>query len=329
MSPASFPVAGLKTAGGVVHRVQAEDMAAGYRMDPVLTRHLGGQGLNRSVIGRLCDEGHVRLRNTVARASAKVRAGDAIEVELGPPPPSTAVPQDIPLAVVYQDADLLVVDKPAGLVVHPARGHADGTLVNAVLFHTALEDHEPLRPGIVHRIDKDTSGLLVIARTAAAREGLVAQFKAHSVERSYVAITLGVPPEGATYDTWYDRHPVHRQRFSSRVTHGKRAVTHVQVCEVLAQGLAAFLRCTLETGRTHQIRVHLSDAGFPLLGDPVYGRRASHPRIRAVADALGRQALHAETLGFIHPVTRDALRFTSPLPTDLVTALVALRGLAD
>ena len=299
---------------------------AGERLDRVLARHLAGEAISRSAIGRYCDEGRVRVRGVVSRASAKVREGDVLEVDVPPPEPSTAVPQEIPLTIVYEDRDVMVVDKPAGLVVHPAKGHADGTLVNAVLFHATVDDEDTLRPGIVHRIDKDTSGLLVVAKTPPAREGLIAQFRAHTVQRSYVALTDGVPPDGVTYDTWYDRHPVHRMRFSSRGISGKRAVTHVRVIEPLAGGRAAWVRCTLETGRTHQIRVHLADAGHPLLGDALYGRRPLDLRVRAVAEALGRQALHAEVLGFVHPVTGAALRFTSALPEDLAAALAALRG---
>lgn len=300
----------------------------GERLDRVLAQHPDLAGVSRSALARYCDEGRVTLRGAPARPSAKVRAGDAITVEIPPAAPSTAVPEDIPLAIVYEDRAVLVVDKPAGLVVHPARGHASGTLVNAVLFHADVEDTEDaLRPGIVHRIDKDTSGLLVIAKTPAARDGLVAQFKAHTTERTYVALTQGVPPAKVTYDTLYNRHATDRLRFTARVKEGKRAVTHVRVEEVLAGGAAARVECALETGRTHQIRVHLSEAGFPLLADTYYGRRSSDARVQAVASALGRQALHAATLGFRHPTTGETLRFSSPLPDDMVRALAALRAL--
>jgi 23S rRNA pseudouridine1911/1915/1917 synthase len=214
-------------------------------------------------------------------------------------------------------------------VVHPAKGHARGTLVNAVLFHADVDDEDdPLRPGIVHRIDRFTSGLLVVAKSPAAREALIARFRAHDIERSYVALTEGVPPAAVTYDTLYNRHPVDRVRFSSKVREGKRAVTHARVLESLAGASAAYVRCNLETGRTHQIRAHLSDAGFPLLGDPLYGRRARDPRVRAVAEALGRQALHAEVLGFAHPITGRALRFESEPPEDFRAALGALRAIS-
>jgi len=300
----------------------------GERVDKVIAARLEADGVSRSTVSRLCDEGRVVVRSAPAKASQRVRAGDVIEVEIPAVAPVEAKAEDIPLAVVYEDRDLLVVDKPAGLVVHPAKGHPTGTLVNAVLHHAEVDDADadPLRPGIVHRIDRYTSGLLVVALTPVAREALMARFRAHDIERSYVALCEGVP--GAlTFDTFYDRHPTDRLRFSSRVVEGRRAVTHVKTMEPLAGGRAAYVRCTLETGRTHQIRVHMADAGFPLLADAVYGRRPRDERVRAVAEALGRQALHAEVLGFEHPVTGKALRFETPPPEDFQRALAALRAL--
>lgn len=301
----------------------------GERIDRALAASAACADLSRSTLGRLCDEGRVCVRGQAVKASYKLRAGDVVTVEVPPPEPVAAEAEDIPLTVVFEDRDLMVVDKPAGLVVHPAKGHATGTLVNAVLHHAEVDDDDadPLRPGIVHRIDRFTSGLLVVAKTPVAREALIARFRAHNIERSYVALTEGTPPAAVTYDTFYDRHPTDRVRFSSRVREGRRAVTHVRVLEALADGRAALVRCTLETGRTHQIRVHLSDAGFPLLGDGLYGRRPRDERVRTVADALdGRQALHAEVLGFAHPVTGEALRFVSPPPEDFARALAALRA---
>lgn len=302
----------------------------GERVDRVVAARLEAEGVTRSAVSRYCDEGRVQVRGAVAKASQRVRAGDAIAVEIPAPEPLTAQPEDIPLAVVYEDREILVVDKPAGLVVHPAKGHASGTLVNAVLHHAEVEDEDadPLRPGIVHRIDRLTSGLLVVALTPAAREALQARFRAHDIERSYLALAEGAPG-AVSFDTLYDRHPTDRLRFSSRVREGRRAVTHVETLERLAGGKASYLRCRLETGRTHQIRVHLADAGHPLLGDPVYGRRPRDERVRAVAEALGRQALHAAVLGFAHPVTGRPLRFESPPPEDFARALAGLRALGD
>jgi 23S rRNA pseudouridine1911/1915/1917 synthase len=301
---------------------------AGERLDRVCAVRLAGEGVSRSLLGRLCDEGRVTVGGAPAKAATRVRAGDVIAVEVPPPEPLIAAPEAIPLRVLFEDDAVLVIDKPAGLVVHPARGHASGTLVNAVVFHAGLEhEDEPLRPGIVHRLDKDTSGVLVVAKTPAAREHLKAQFQQHSIERSYLAVTQGVPPAEITYDTLHGRHPTDRLRFTTRVREGKRAVTHVKVLEQFGRGLAALVRCDLQTGRTHQIRVHLAEAGHPLLGDPVYGRRPADPRLRRIGEALGRQALHAEVLGFDHPSTGMRRRFTSELPDELRAALEALRTL--
>lgn len=278
------------------------------------------------MIARWCDEGRVTVRGGVVRSSAKLRAGDAVVIEIPAPEPLEAIAEDIPLTVVFEDADLMVVDKPAGLVVHPARGHASGTLVNAVLHHAEVDDDDTLRPGIVHRIDKDTSGLLVIAKTPAAREGLAAQFKAHTIDRMYLALTEGTPPERITYDTLHGRHPTDRMRFSAKVREGRRAVTHVERVESFGAG-ASMVRCTLETGRTHQIRMHLSEGGFPLLGDALYGRRPKAAKVAAVAEGLGRQALHAALLGFVHPTSGKKVSFRSELPEDMARALDALRAL--
>lgn len=234
------------------------------------------------------------------------------------------MPQDIPLTVLYEDAHLVVVDKPAGMVVHPAPGHPDGTLVNAVLHHFGwLPGDDPERPGIVHRLDALTSGVMVVARSEEAKRGLVARFQAHDIERAYLALATGHPPARVTWETLHGRHPRDRKKLSSKVRRGKRAVTHLEVVERLAG--AALVRCTLETGRTHQIRVHCADHGFAILGDPVYGRTPKDPRLRESAALLGRQALHAAVLGFVHPVTGVPLRFESPLPEDFRRALARLR----
>ncbi len=253
----------------------------GERVDKVVAARLEADGVSRSAVSRLCDEGRVVVRSSPAKASQRVRAGDVIEVEIPAPAPIEAKAEDIPLAVVYEDRDLLVVDKPAGLVVHPAKGHPTGTLVNAVLHHAEVDDDDadPLRPGIVHRIDRYTSGLLVVALTPVAREALMARFRAHDIERSYVALCEGVPG-AVTFDTFYDRHPTDRLRFSSRVVEGRRAVTHVRTLEPLAEGRAAYVRCTAGDGadasrsrRPHGRRGAAVAAGRR--GDAVYGRRPS------------------------------------------------------
>jgi len=301
--------------------ITVEQAESGERLDRVLAARV--PSVSRATFQRWVEEGRVSVDGAAARVSAKVRTGQRIDVSPGPPPSSDALPQDIPLVILFEDADLLVVDKPAGLVVHPAAGHADGTLVNAILHHTRIEDEgaQP-RPGIVHRLDKDTSGVMVIAKTVRAREVLVRAFAAHDLERMYLAIAVGAPPDVMTLDTLHARHPTDRKRFTTKTTRGKRAVTHLRVRERLHG--AALVECRLETGRTHQIRVHIADAGFALLGDPVYGKPPRDPRLRAAATTLARQALHAQLLAFAHPISGEPLRFETPPPSDFITALKAL-----
>jgi 23S rRNA pseudouridine1911/1915/1917 synthase len=304
------------------------------RLDKLVVALLvrAGRAESRAAVQRWIEHGRVLVDGRPGRASAAVRAGASVEVSPEPPPPSTAEPDpSIRLQVVFEDTHLVVVDKPAGLVVHPARGHEGGTLVNALLgrggFERAGADpRDPaghLRPGIVHRLDKGTSGLLVVAKDAPTREALKALFAAHAIEREYVALVAGGARD-ATYDTLHARHPTDRLRFTSRTETGRRAVTHVRVLERL--GPATLVVCRLDTGRTHQIRIHLAEqAGAPILGDPLYGRPPRDPALRALAEALGRQALHARLLGFVHPATGQAVRWTSPLPEDLERCLSALR----
>ncbi len=303
-----------------------EPAEAGERLDRVLAAR--SLGHSRAVLQRWMDEGRVTIEGRPVSAKDKARAGMRVRIEPGPPPVSDALPEAIPLEVLFEDDALIVLHKPAGLVVHPAAGHHSGTLVNALLHHTLLSEvqlergEDPRRPGVVHRLDKDTSGVMVIARTDAAREGLTKQFAAHDIEREYEALCLGVPPATITYDTLIGRHPTDRKRFSTKVRVGKRAVTHVRLMEAFAG--AARVRCTLETGRTHQIRVHMADHGHPLLGDPVYGRTPKDARLRAASEALGRQALHARVLGFVHPISGERMRFEREPPGDFQEALAAL-----
>lgn len=306
----------------------------GERLDKVLAALM--PGVSRAVVQRWIGEQRVKVNGRVRRAKDAVAVGDVIETEPGPPPPSVAVPDaSVRVPLVYDDADLVVVDKPAGMVVHPGRGHRTGTLVNGLLaldgFGVPPSDpRDPdgsLRPGIVHRIDKDTSGLLVVAKTASAREGLKKQLADHSVERTYCALTQGVPAAGRI-QTLHARHPHSRLKFTAATARGRRAVTNVTVLEELAGGRAALVECRLETGRTHQIRVHLAETlRCPLLADPVYGRASGHPDLRLIEATLGRHALHAGVLGFLHPRSGERLRFEAPLPPDLEQALAALRAL--
>ena len=304
---------------------------ASGRLDAVIAGAVAA--LSRAQVQRLIEEGHVTLAGAVAtKAGARVRPGDAISVVVPPPEPLEVLPEPIPLAILHEDADLIVIDKPAGLVVHPAAGHPNGTLVNALLFH--CKDLSGiggvLRPGIVHRLDKDTSGVMVATKSDRAHAALTAAFAAKSrgeagaLDRTYLAITSPAPPLAkGTLRTLHGRHPVDRKRFSSKVASGKSMVTHYERVERLHD--AALVRFRLETGRTHQIRVHAADHGWPLVGDPVYGHKPRDARLAEVARALGRQALHAATLAFDHPVTGAHLAFEAPLPADMQAALAALR----
>jgi 23S rRNA pseudouridine1911/1915/1917 synthase len=302
------------------------------RVDKALARLLAPT--SRATIQRWITEGRVRIHGNVCRPRDAVEGGAVIDVEPGPELTSNAEPDaGVPFEVVFEDPHLIVVSKPAGVVVHPARGHRQGTLVSGLLarpgFTTApADERDPegkLRPGIVHRIDKDTSGLLVVAKDAVTREGLKRQLADHSVSRVYHALTLGVP-RVQNIQTFYGRHPRSRLRFTSRLDGGKRAVTNVRVLETLRGGAAAWVECRLETGRTHQIRVHLAEqAGTPLFADALYGTVPSEAALRDVAEGLGRQALHAKSLGFIHPISQERLFFESELPADLSAALEALR----
>jgi 23S rRNA pseudouridine1911/1915/1917 synthase len=310
------------------HRFTVEPDRAGDRVDALIASVV--PELSRAAVQRLIDDGHVELNGApVAKPGQRVRAHDALAVAIPAPEPIEVEPEDIPLTVLYEDAELIVLDKPAGLVVHPAAGHTRGTLVNALLFHcTDLSGiGGALRPGIVHRLDKDTSGVMVATKTDRAHAALGAAFAAKSrgepggIVREYLGITAPPPPSATgTLRTTHARHPTDRKRFSSRVPTGKPAVTHWAVVEPLAG--AALVRFRLETGRTHQIRVHAADHGWPLLGDPLYGRT---PRpLAAIAAELGRQALHAAVLELDHPTTAERMRFESPLPDDLSRARAQL-----
>ncbi|MGM0585283.1 MAG: RluA family pseudouridine synthase [Pseudomonadota bacterium] len=327
---------------------------AGQRLDKALAA-LAPPGLSRSRLRALIEDGAVAGPDgqPVRDPRAGVKAGEVWTVSLPVPAPATPQPEAIPLEVVYEDAYLIVVNKPAGMVVHPAPGSPSGTLVNALLHHCAGSLSGvggELRPGIVHRIDKDTSGLLVAAKCDAAHQGLAEQFAAHDMERAYLAICWGAPDardarlmglDGVTAETggWLrvegriDRHPGDRKRMAVVRRGGRRAVTHLRVDAVagpIGHPAAARLECRLETGRTHQIRVHLAWMGHPLVGDAVYGRgsRSAPGEIgeaaQAALEGFPRQALHAATLGFSHPVTGEPLRFEADPPEDMTELMAAL-----
>ncbi len=288
---------------------------AGQRLDRYLVGELAG--LSRSQIKRLILGGRVQVDGRPARPSQVVRQGQVVEVELPPaPPPPEPVPEPIPVRVVYQDEDVAVVDKPAGITVHLGAGKTRGTLVNALLAAVGtLSTLDPLRPGIVHRLDKDTSGLLVVAKNDQAHVALAEQIRRRAVERRYLALLRGEPPwEGIRVEAPIARHPIHRRRMAVRSA-GRQAVTDLAVRERFSG--YTLVEARLHTGRTHQIRVHAQYLGYPVAGDPVYGRRGEL--------GLTRQFLHAWRLAFVHPRTGARLEFSAPLPEELERVLDALR----
>ena len=311
--------------GSTVSVIVAPDMA-GWRLDRALAALV--PTLSRERLKALISAGHVEDGGLTRDPARKVRPDEAFTVSIPAPTPAHNVAQDIPLHIVFEDDHLLVIDKPAGLVVHPAAGNFDGTLVNALLHHCAgrLSGIGGVaRPGIVHRIDKDTSGLMVVAKTDRAHEGLARQFANHSIERRYTAIASGLLLRDAgTVEAPLARSPQNRKKIAIVAEgRGKRAVTHYRLIERLKD--ASLIECRLETGRTHQIRVHMESLGHPLIGDPVYGRaRPAHAAILKQLD-FTRQALHAALIGFIHPVDRKKLAFESIIPDDLQQLFSALR----
>ena len=305
-----------------------DEAGAGERLDRWLAAVM--PDLSRARLQAIITAGGVLVDGRVARPSVRLKTGQAISVRLPAPQPAVPLPEDIPLSVIYEDAHLLVVDKPAGLVVHPGAGRATGTLVNALLHR--IRDLSGIggvvRPGIVHRLDRGTSGLLVVAKDDASHLALSRQFAGRTVEKEYLAVVLGVPRAAAgTIDVPIGRDPVHRKRMSARAPRGRAARSTYRVVEALDG--AALLRVRIATGRTHQIRVHLAAVGHPVAGDPTYGgqrRPASRrPEARAALEALSRPALHAAHLAFSHPASGERVSFSSPLPADLEVLLAALR----
>lgn len=290
------------------------------RLDKALAK---ATGLSRERVKTLISEGRVSLDGKVVpSASIRPGAGAGFSIFLPPAVPAEAHPQDIPLTIVFEDEHLIVVDKPAGLVVHPAAGNLDGTLVNALLHHCRGQlsgINGVARPGIVHRIDKDTSGLMVAAKSNAAHEGLARQFADHTITRAYLALVNGVPaPLSGTVNARIGRSDANRKKMAvlpDSSNRGKHAITHYRTLQAFKD--AALVECRLETGRTHQVRVHMASIGHALLGDPVYGR--VNPRIRPILSHSGfaRQALHAAELGFVHPISGKTHDFRSEMPPDM------------
>ena len=306
--------------------------AAGQRLDAFLAARL--TDLSRAAVQRLIDDGQVLLTEGKPRSSMKLAGGEQITVEIPPPAPAVPLAEQIPLDILYEDHDLIVINKSAGMTVHPGAGVDSGTLVNALLGHcTDLSGiGGEIRPGIVHRLDKGTSGVLVVAKNDIAHRGLAEQFAAHSIKRLYWALIYGSPNEDTgKVSNSIGRHPTDRLRMSGKAKHGKEATTNWRVLERF--GAASLVQLRLETGRTHQIRVHLSEANMPLLGDPLYpdGGRFNNlkdTRLKGMISHLGRQALHARVLGFIHPLTGQYLEFSSEPPEDFSGILAYLRETA-
>ena len=289
----------------------------GQRLDGYIAGQL--PQLTRSAVQKLLAEGNIQVQGTPAAKSLRVKEGWEVRVSLPEPEETTVLPQNIPLDIVYEDDDLLVVNKPKGMVVHPAPGNPDGTLVNALLAHcgNSLSGiNGVIRPGIVHRIDKDTSGLLMVAKNDVAHQGLAAQIREHSFTREYEAVVYGnLREDRGMVNAPIGRHPVDRKKMAVTEKHSRPAVTHFQV--LARYGSFTHVRLQLETGRTHQIRVHMAYLGHPVAGDPVYGPKK-------VITSLQGQCLHAKKIGFVHPVTREYLEFSSPLPEYFTSFLRSL-----
>ncbi|MDI6742751.1 MAG: RluA family pseudouridine synthase [Smithella sp.] len=302
----------------------------GQRLDIFLAQ--SEADISRSHVKQVIEEGDVLVNGKVPKVSQHLKEGDVIILTKKPPAEATALPQEMPLNIVYEDETIIVINKPAGLVVHPAPGNPDKTLVNALLFH--CRDLSGiggvLRPGIVHRLDKDTSGLIVAAKSDDAHRHLSAQFEKHDVHKKYLALVWGdVKGDHGEIVAAVGRHPVNRKKMSTKSRHGKGALTLWKVLE--RYRVVTLLEVEIKTGRTHQIRVHLSDRGYPVVGDAVYGNAS---RIKAVADPalksglkhFNRQALHAAQLSFVHPVKNERMVFTASLPQDMADLCSQLRS---
>jgi 23S rRNA pseudouridine1911/1915/1917 synthase len=313
----------VKQSLGAVPVLTVDRAAAGTRLDRWLAGRLAD--LSRARLQALIEDGLVRVDGKILKAAHRLQGGETVDVEIPPPPPEELLPEPITLSIVHEDDQVLVIDKPAGMVVHPGAGHAHGTLAAAALAHapSIAGVGGPRRPGVVHRLDKGTSGLLVIAKTPAAYESLVAQLAARAVTRRYVAVVHGRLERGeGVVDAPIGRHPHDRVRMAVRPAgRGKRAVTRYRTLERFSR--FTYVEARLETGRTHQIRVHLASLGHPIVGDDLYGRGAKPESPMR----LEGQALHAAGLAFVHPVTEERMEFSAPLPQRMERLLSLLRNI--
>jgi 23S rRNA pseudouridine1911/1915/1917 synthase len=326
--------AGLSDVQAIMNQSQHREYSVGsdekgLRLDLFLSRR--DPFLSRSQVQKLIEKGAVRLGDHPAKAGQRLREGETVHCEIPPVADYHVLPEDIPLPVIYEDESILVVDKPTGMVVHPAAGHPRGPMVNAILFH--CRDLSGiggvLRPGIVHRLDKDTSGLMIVAKSDRAHQGLTDQFRKRQIQKTYQALVYGnMKADQGFIDLPVGRHPVDRKRMSTSSRRGKEAITHWRVCE--RYGEVTLLHLNIETGRTHQIRVHLNAIGHPVVGDSVYGgtkrvHTIGDPVLRSALKGLKRQALHAAHLCFNHPITGNLMTFSSSLPEDMVSVCEVLR----
>jgi 23S rRNA pseudouridine1911/1915/1917 synthase len=309
-----------------------EPEQAGARLDQFLTGQLGW---SRARLQKLLKSGRVLVNGMPRPASYRVRPGDAVVISVPPPEPTFLAPEALPLEIIFEDDDLLVVNKPPGLVVHPGAGHRAGTLLNALVAHCPeLKDiGEVSRPGLVHRLDKDTSGLIVVAKTALAHAALVAQFQAHAIAKHYQALVWGrLPAREGEIDREVGRHPTARRKMSVHARRGKHAVTFWRVLAEFP-GPLTLVELSPQTGRTHQLRVHLAAEGHPVLGDSTYGggvsRLAGHPKLTGLKPLVHRQLLHAWRLGITHPRTGENLTWEAPLPEDFQAVVEFLKSLID
>ncbi len=303
------------------YEIHADALDHGHRLDKVLHNNSHLAELSRSRIQQLIKDGYVLVNDKSVKLSYKVHEKDRIVVAIPSPKELLLKPQELPLGILYEDEHLIVINKDPGVVVHPAAGNMEGTLVHGLLYH--CQDLSGIggvmRPGIIHRLDKDTSGVLVVAKTDLAHQSLVEQFKKRQVRKIYLAIVAGCPAHhSGTIDTLMGRHPVHRKKMAVLERGGRTAVTEYEVVEAFRQ--AALLRVIIKTGRTHQIRVHMAHIGCPVIGDAVYGGK------KAQMEGITRQCLHASQLTIAHPLTTEILQFDAPLPEDMKNLLAALRS---